>query len=202
MSEQSQYSFILASVSPRRKQLLAKAGYKFTVVRPDIDESTFPVEGVEACEYAERLALAKAKDVAQKYSDCLVIGADTVVDFEGQIVGKPTDAKQAEQITKKLFSKPHKVITGIAIVRLSDGIELSECDTTTVYPKRLTSEQITEHINSESWRDKAGAYAIKENGDEFVERIEGSLTNIMGLPMELLQRLLTEIPRDGAAGGV
>jgi septum formation protein len=199
MSEQSQYSFILASVSPRRKQLLAEAGYKFTVVRPDINESAFPVEGIEACEYAERLALAKAKYVAQKYPDSLVIGADTVVDFEGQIIGKPTDAKQAEQITKKLFSRPHKVITGIAIVRLSDGIELSECDTTTVYPKRLTSEQIAEHIESESWRDKAGAYAIKENGDEFVERIEGSLTNVMGLPMELLQRLLTEIPR---AGGV
>ncbi len=194
MSEQSQYSFILASVSPRRKQLLAEAGYKFTVVRPDIDESAFPVAGIEACEYAERLALAKARNVAQKYPDSLVIGADTVVDFEGQIIGKPADAKQAEQITKKLFSKPHKVITGIAIVRLSDGIELYESDTTTVYPKRLTSEQITEHINSESWRDKAGAYAIKENGDEFVQRIEGSLTNVMGLPMALLRRLLTEIP--------
>ena len=199
MSEQSQYSFILASVSPRRKQLLAEAGYKFTVVRPDINESAFPVEGIEACEYAERLALAKAKYVAQKYPDSLVIGADTVVDFEGQIIGKPADAKGAEQITKKLFSKPHKVITGIAIVRLCDGIELSKCDTTTVYPKRLTSEQIAEHINSESWRDKAGAYAIKENGDEFVERIEGSLTNVMGLPMELLQRLLTGIPRAGAS---
>jgi len=197
MSEQSQYSFILASVSPRRKQLLAEAGYKFTVVTPDIDESAFPVEGFEACEYAERLALAKAKDVAQKHPDSLVIGADTVVDFDGQIIGKPTDAKEAEQITKKLFSKPHKVITGIAIVRLIDGIELSQSDTTAVYPKRLTSEQIAEHINSESWRDKAGAYAIKENGDEFVERIEGSLTNVMGLPMELLQRLLTRIPGNG-----
>ncbi len=199
MSEQSQYSFILASVSPRRKQLLAEAGYKFTVVRPDIDESSFPVEGIEACEYAERLALAKAKNVAEKYPDCLVIGADTVVDFQGQIIGKPIDAKDAEQITKKLFSRPHKVITGIAIVRLSNGIELSESDTTTIYPKRLTSEQIAEHIESESWRDKAGAYAIKENGDEFVERIEGSLTNVMGLPMELLQRLLTGIPGAGAS---
>ncbi len=199
MSEQSQYSFILASVSPRRKQLLAEAGYKFTVVRPDIDEPSFPVEGIEACEYAEQLALAKAIDVAQKYPDCLVIGADTVVDFEGQIIGKPTNAKEAERITEKLFSKPHKVITGIAIVRLCNGIELSESDTTTVYPKRLTSEQIAEHIKSESWRDKAGAYAIKENGDEFVERIEGSLTNVMGLPMELLQRMLTGILGAGAS---
>jgi len=193
MCEKSQSSFILASASPRRKKLLAEVGYKFTVVRPDIDESAFPAKGIKACEYAERLALAKAKNVAQKHPDSLVIGADTVVDFEGQIIGKPTDAKGAERITKKLFSRPHKVITGIAIVRLCDGIELSECDTTTVYPKRLTSEQVAKHIKSESWRDKAGAYAIKENGDEFIERIEGSLTNVMGLPMELLQRLLTGI---------
>ena len=193
MSEPSQYSFILASASPRRRQLLAEAGYKFTVIRPDIDESDFPAKGVKACEYAERLALAKARNVAQKYPDCVVVGADTVVDFEGQIIGKPTDAKGAERITKKLFSRPHKVITGIAIVRLCDGIELSECDTTTIYPKRLTSEQFAKHIKSKSWQDKAGAYAIKENGDEFVERIEGSLTNVMGLPMELLQRLLKKV---------
>ncbi len=199
MSEQSQYSFILASASPRRKQLLAEVGYKFMVVRPVIDESAFPAKGIKACEYAERLALAKAKDVAKKYPDCLVIGADTVVDFQGQIIGKPIDAEDAERITKKLFSKPHKVITGIAIVRLRDGIELNESDTTTVYPKRLTSEQIAEHIENESWRDKAGAYAIKENGDEFIERIEGSLTNVMGLPMELLKRLLTGIPGAGAS---
>ncbi len=190
MSEQSQYSFILASASPRRKKLLTEAGYKFTVVWPDIDESAFPVKAIKSCEYAERLALAKAKNVAEKYPDSLVIGADTVVDFQGQIIGKPADAKEAEQITKKLFSRPHKVITGIAIVRLRDGIELSESDTTTVYPKELTTEQIARHIKSETWRDKAGAYSIKENGDEFIERIQGSLTNVMGLPMELLEQLL------------
>jgi len=196
-------TFILASASPRRKDLLAEAGYKFTVVRPDIDESVFPVKGVKACEYAKRLAMAKAKNVAEKYPDCLVIGADTVVDFDGQIIGKPVDAKEAEQITRKLFSGPHKVITGIAIIRLRDGIELSESDTTTIYPKKLTTEQITEHIKSETWRNKAGAYAIKENGDEsrpsktgrdeFMERIEGSLTNVMGLPMELLESILAEL---------
>ena len=192
MSEESQYPFILASASPRRKQLLAQAHYKFTVVVPDVDESAFPVEGVNASEYAKRLALAKAKKTGEKYPDCLVIGADTVVDLQGQIIGKPADAKEAEQITGKLFSGPHKVITGIAIVRLRDGIELSESDTTTIYPRKLTSEQIADHIKSGSWHDKAGAYAIKENGDEFIEKIQGSLTNVMGLPMELLESLFTE----------
>lgn len=193
MSEQSQYSFILASASPRRKQLLTQAGYKFTVIRPDIDESAFPTEGVNACEYAKKLALAKAKNIAEKHPDRIVIAADTIADFEDQIIGKPTDKKNAEQITKKLFSRPHKVITGIAIVRLRDGIEIGQSDTTTVYPKKLTDEQIAEHIKSGTWHDKAGAYAIQENGDEFIERIEGSLTNVMGLPMELLEKLLKSI---------
>jgi septum formation protein len=186
---------ILASASPRRKQLLAEASYNFISIIPDIDELAFPTEGHNAGEYAKILALAKAKNVAEKNPDCLVIGADTVVDFDGEIVGKPADAKDAEQITRKLFSAPHKVITGLAIVRVSDGIEIVESDTTTVYPRKMNAEQIAEHIKSESWRDKAGAYAIQETGDEFVEKIEGSLTNVMGLPMELLQRLLTMVDR-------
>jgi septum formation protein len=190
-----QSSIVLASASPRRKKLLSEADYKFTVSVPKINESAFPAEGVNPCEYAKRLALAKAKNVAAGFPDCLVIGADTVVDFNGEIIGKPADGKEAEQITRKLFSAPHKVITAVAIVRLSDGTEIVESDTTTVYPKKLTDEQIAEHIKGESWRDKAGAYAIQERGDEFIERIEGSLTNVMGLPMELLQSVLAGLER-------
>lgn len=185
-----QLSIILASASRRRRQLLAEAGYKFAVVPSDIDESAFEADRISPREYAERLALAKAKDVAGKFSDCLVIGADTVVDFEGQIIGKPADAKEAEEIIRKLFSAPHKVITAVAIVRIVDGTEIVESEATTVYPKKLTDEQIAEHIESKSWRGKAGAYAIRENGDEFIEKIEGSLTNVMGLPMELLRQML------------
>lgn len=193
MSEQRPVSIILASASPRRKQLLTEAGYKFTVVSPEIDESAFPSEHISPCEYAKRLALAKAKNVAARFPDCLVIGADTVVDFNGQMFGKPANAKEAEQITRKLFGAPHKVITAVAIVRIAEGTEIIESETTTVYPKKMTAEQIAEHIKSGSWQDKAGAYAIQEDGDEFIEKIEGSLTNVMGLPMELLQRLLGRI---------
>jgi septum formation protein len=190
MSKQHAFSLILASASARRRELLAQAGYKFTAISPDIDESAFSTTGITADEYAKELALAKAKNVAEKYPDSLVIGADTVVDYHGQIIGKPADAEEAEQITRKLFSAPHKVITAVALVRLSDRTELCESDTTTVYPKSLTDEQIARHIKSGSWQDKAGAYAIQENGDEFIQKIDGSLTNVMGLPMELLQRLL------------
>ena len=184
---------ILASASPRRKQLLSDAGYSFTVVEPDIDESAFPTEGIAARKYAETLALAKARSVAPSYPDRLVIGADTVADFAGEIIGKPDDADDAERITRKLFSAPHKVITGVAIVRLCDDIELVGSDSTTVYPKPMTAGQIAEHIEGGTWRGKAGAYAIQETGDEFAERIEGSLTNVMGLPMERLQSLMAEM---------
>lgn len=193
MAEELAVSIILASASPRRKQLLAEAGYKFTVVAPEIDECVFGAECIEPCAYAEHLALAKAKSVACDFPDRLVIAADTVVDSDGEIIGKPADAKEAEEITRKLFSKPHKVITAVAVVRMEDGVELVESDSTTVYPRKMSEQQLAEHIKGSSWRDKAGAYAIQEGSDEFIEKIDGSLTNVMGLPMELLEQMLEKV---------
>ena len=179
---------VLASASPRRRQLLKQAGYQFTVFPAKINEADFACDRISPAEYAKRLALAKARQVAEKFPESLVIGADTVVVSQGRLIGKPADEKQAERITRKLFSAPHKVITAVALVRLSEGLELVESDTTIVYPKK-----IAEHIKSGSWRDKAGAYAIKEDADPFIEKLQGSLTNVMGLPMELLNRLLARI---------
>lgn len=193
MAEELAVSIILASASPRRRRLLAEAGCEFAVVTSDIDESAFAVENIEPCAYAKRLALAKAASVAGDFPDCLVIAADTVVDFDGEIIGKPADAKEAERITRRLFSKPHKVITAVALVRLKDGVELVESDTTTVYPRKMSEQQLAEHIKGGSWQGKAGAYAIQEGGDEFIEKIDGSLTNVMGLPMELLERMLEKV---------
>jgi septum formation protein len=173
---------ILASASPRRRELLTEAGYKFTVVTSSVDESVFSAENITSVEYAKQLAFAKAADVAEKYSDSIVVGADTVVDFEGQIIGKPDDAKHAEEITRKLFSKPHKVITGLAVICKSRNLKIVEADVTAVYPKKLTDAQITEHIKSGIWQDKAGAYSIRDN-DPFVDHIDGSFTNVMGMPM-------------------
>jgi len=184
---------ILASASPRRRQLMLAAGYEFSVVTSGIDESNTSAEGIEPYRFAEQLALAKASDVAPKYPDKIVIGADTIVDYAGRIIGKPEDDIEARQIVENLFSSSHKVITGLAIVRLCDNTELVMHDSTTVYPKRLTPEQISRHIETGLWKDKAGAYAIQENGDEFIEKIDGSMTNVMGLPMELLQKLLKQI---------
>ena len=186
-------SFILASASPRRKILLEKAGCRFTVIVSSVDEYVFPTESISPLDHTKLLALAKAKDVAKRYPSQLVMGADTVVDLNGRIIGKPRDAAHAEQITRALFSKPHDVITAVALVRIEDGTEIVEAETTTVFPKRLTEEQIADHINNGNWQGKAGAYGIQETGDEFVERIEGSFTNVIGLPMELVAKMLEKV---------
>jgi len=192
MNRAERIDFILASKSPRRKKLLAGAGYKFRVVVSDVDESAFEQEK-NATEHARKLAVAKAKDVAAKFPDTLVLAADTVVDCEGEIIGKAIDADHAEQIIRKLFTRPHKVITAVAIIRESDNTEIVETDTTAVCPIKMTEEQIAEHIKSGTWRGKAGAYGIQEGGDKFVEKIDGSYTNVMGLPMELVERMLDSI---------
>lgn len=190
MTEQN---FILASASPRRKTLLQKAGCRFTVVVSNVDESKFSTVSITSVEHTKLLALAKANDVAKRYTTKLVMGADTVVDFNGSIIGKPKDAAHAEQITRMLFSRPHDVITSVALVRIADGTEIVETAITKVFPKQLTEEQIADHIKNGKWQGKAGAYGIQETGDRFVERVEGSFTNVIGLPMELVEQMLAKV---------
>ena len=185
----TEYDFVLASVSERRRKLLEDAGYRFTVETPDFDESGVAVDA-DAGRYAARLALGKALSVARKRRGDIVLGADTICQCGGEIIGKPKDASDAERITRKLFSQPHKTITGIAIVRLKDKREIVTYDVTVVYPRKMSEEQIAAHLAGGSWEGKAGAYAIQETGDDFVERLDGSLTNVVGLPMELLEKLL------------
>jgi septum formation protein len=193
MESHRKSQFILASASPRRRNLLTKAGYCFEVIPSNVNESAYEKDGVSSEEHTKILALAKAKDVSARFPNAVVMGSDTVVDRDGEIIGKPDDAEHAEEITRKLFSKPHKVITGLALMCIEKNIEIVEADTTIVYPRQLTENQITDHITNGQWEGKAGAYGIQETGDEFVERIEGSFTNVMGLPMELVEHLLKEL---------
>ncbi|MHC5089922.1 MAG: Maf family protein [Planctomycetota bacterium] len=193
MEEIRTTQFILASASPRRRDLLRKAGYCFEIIPSNVDESKYDTNGITSEKHTKILALAKAKDIAAKFPNAVVMGSDTVVDLDGEIIGKPDHAEHAEEITRKLFSKPHKVITGLALVCIEKSIEIVEADTTIVYPRKLTEAQIADHITNGQWEGKAGAYGIQETGDEFVDRIDGSFTNVMGLPMELTQRLLGEL---------
>ena len=193
MQDARQSQFILASASPRRRDLLRKAGYCFEIVPSEVDESAFDTNEVSSEEHTRILALAKANNVAARFPNAVVIGSDTVVDLDGEIIGKPDDAAHAEEITRKLFSKPHKVITGVAVVCVEKDIEIVEADTTIVYPRQLTETQIADHIQNGQWKGKAGAYGIQETGDAFVDRIDGSFTNVMGLPMERVRQLLEEL---------
>ncbi|MCF7975399.1 MAG: Maf family protein [Phycisphaerae bacterium] len=186
-------SFILASRSPRRIELLQEAGYEFEVCPSAVDESLFDTNTGPPASYAETLARAKAEDIAGKYPDRLVLGADTIIDCCGEIIGKAQDEAHAECILTKLFSRPHTVITGLSLIWKTRQIEIVTHESTLVIPRDMSPIQIEAHLKNHAWQDKAGAYAIQENGDEFIERLEGSLTNVIGLPMERLSELLKEI---------
>ena len=195
-------SFILASRSPRRIELLREAGYEFEVIPSAVDESLFDTNTVSPARYAETLAQAKAEDIASQHPDRLVLGADTIIDCQGEIIGKPEDEAHAESIVKKLFSRPHTVITGLALIWITKQIEIVTHESTQVVPRDMSQAQIEAHLQSNSWQGKAGAYAIQENGDEFIERLEGSLTNVIGLPMERLSDLLKEILGESAGKNI
>ncbi|MHC4265188.1 MAG: Maf family protein [Planctomycetota bacterium] len=183
---------ILGSSSSKRKQLLKEAGYEFIVIVPNIKETAFNQGYLSPDEYAEFLALAKAENIAQDYPDAVIICADTLIDLNGQAIGKPKDEKDAKLMLEKLSSSVHRVITGLAIIRSTANIKIVQSESTTIYPKKMTSQQIDELIKSGVWQNKSGACSIEDVG-EFVEKIEGSITNVMGLPMELLQELLIKL---------
>ena len=185
--------FILASASPRRRTLLTEAGYSFKVIPSSIDESLYCTKGITPKQHTKTLALAKAENIAKQFPDTIVMGSDTVVDLNGQIIGKPDNADHAEQIIRKLFKKPHKVITALALVCINKKIELIQTDTTIIYPKDLTDRQISDYIKTCQWKSKAGAYGIQDKADEFIDHIEGSFTNAMGLPMTLVNDMLAEL---------
>ncbi len=187
------YRIILASKSPRRRQLLKEAGYDIKVFPSKIQESKYISPDLSPTELAERLAFEKARNVSEEFPDELVLGADTLCDLNGEIIGKAESKEHAEQIVRKIFTQPHDVITGISLINKKKGLEITKSDVTRVYPKQMSQEQIEEHIKGGSWKGKAGAYAIQETGDEFVERLEGSISNVIGLPMELLEKMLSQI---------
>jgi len=183
------YDIVLASASKRRRGLLASAGYRFVVDASDFNEDSV-ARDIGGAAHAEEAALGKAMSVAKRRPRDIVLGADTVCECDGEIIGKPLDKGDAERITRKLFSRPHKTITGIAIVRLSDHTRIVTHDVTVVYPRKMSEEQLATHLSGGTWEGKAGAYAIQETGDELVDRLEGSLSNVVGLPMELLEKVL------------
>ncbi len=180
---------ILGSSSPRRCDLLTAAGYEFEVVPPHLPEPTDLPAHLSPIDYAQQLAHFKARCVAESHGDACVLGADTVVAVNGKIIGKADDEKHATEILTELSHTPHKVITGLALLGPGKKFSLA-AETTVVTMKPMTTREIRGYIDSGEWIGKAGAYAIQETADRFVEKINGSFSNVVGLPLELLAQLL------------
>jgi nucleoside triphosphate pyrophosphatase len=182
---------VLASASPRRVELLSSAGIEFEVIPGDVSEEILTGETPE--DYVERLARAKAEDVARKTGGRFFIGADTIVFCDGEIMGKPADSADAERMLNKLSGIPHEVITGFAVYdKERDGV-IADTVRTRVYFKQLRDEEVRAYIATGCPFDKAGAYAIQGGAAHMVEKIEGSYTNVVGLPLcevvETLRRM-------------
>ncbi len=179
---------ILATKSERRKELFKKICKEFEVIESNFDEDK--VEEKEPVRYAIFCAIGKAKDVGEKNPDAIVIGADTVVYLNGEIIGKPKNYEEAKEILKKISGTKHKVITGIAIYKKDENKLLTDYEISYVKFKELGEEEIEEYLKTGDFLDKAGAYGIQNIGDKFVETFEGDFDNIVGLPVEKLKRLL------------
>ena len=185
--------FILASKSPRRKKLLEQIGIKFEIMESDVDEKEHPLN-ISPKEYAEQLAYKKAVDIANKINkQAIVLGADTIVVLNNEILNKPEDRQEAFSILQKLSGNTHTVITGIALVESWTARKLITSQSTEVKFRDLTAEEISAYIETGSPMDKAGAYGIQDDfGAVFISHINGCYYNIVGLPLELLYRKLKE----------
>lgn len=180
---------ILASQSPRRRYLLEQAGLTFDVVPSTFDEDSVHLS--DPASYVKTLAEAKAGEVATRFPDSLVIGADTIVTIDGAILGKPANAHKARDMLRRLSGQSHAVFTGYAIVCKNKSTCISEAVRTTVHFKVLSMDEIDWYVRSGEPFDKAGAYAIQGLGTFLVRGINGSYTNVVGLPVcEVVETLL------------
>ena len=190
------YEFILASRSPRRQTLFSLVQNPFLVIPAHLDETR--KKGEKAGDYVQRLAAAKAKTVAEEAADMppsrdvVIIAADTAVIDEGEILGKPTDEKEARDILLQLRGRKHRVATGIAVHRPGEGGTATELVVTNVTMRDYEESEIDQYIASGDPFDKAGAYAIQHDGFQPVASYEGCFANVMGLPLCHLDLILKE----------
>ena len=180
---------VLASASPRRQELLRNAGIPFDVQPAHIPEDPLPGEGAREC--AERLAREKALAVAEQRPTAIVLGADTVVVIDGQILGKPTDSADAARMLRMLSGREHQVITGVCLVAGGQWSVASEI--TAVTMSEISEQEIAGYVSGGEPMDKAGAYAIQGIASGWILRIEGDYSNVVGLPVALVYRMLRKL---------
>jgi septum formation protein len=184
---------VLASGSPRRRSLLERAGVCFEVCPADLPEERGP--GEEPGDFARRLAAEKARAVARRLGaepPRFVLGADTIVVVDGDVLGKPTDATDALALLSRLVGRSHRVLTGIAVVATASGQECSTLVESGVSMRRAGEAELRDYVAGGEPLDKAGAYAVQGEGRRFVTAIEGSETNVIGLPLDETLALLRQ----------
>lgn len=180
---------ILASASPRRKELLKKTGLKFRAVSSDYKEDM--TLKLSPKELAKVLSMGKAEAAAKRYKDAIIIGADTFIAYHGRVLGKPHTAERARAMLRQLSGTANSVITGFSIIDTKTGKRISRAIECKVYLRKMTTREIDAYVKTGEPLDKAGAYAVQERGSVFVERTEGNFFTIMGLPIyELMQELV------------
>ncbi len=186
-------TLILASASPRRKDLLEQIKVPFTIIPSEVDEN-ISQENEKAAEVAMELAYQKASDVVARVDEGIVLGADTIVVIDGEILGKPKNGQDAIRMLNKLSNREHEVITGVALINAKTKYKRIEHEVTKVKFIKLTSEMINSYVQSGEPEGKAGAYAIQGMGIMFVEKINGCYTNVVGLPLVRMNKMLEHFP--------
>ena len=184
-------SIILASASPRRRELLERVGISVTVSPADVDESVLP--GEEAIPYAMRVGLAKATHIAAQHPGIWVLAADTVVEIGGTPMGKAADREEARSMLLALRGRTHRVTTSLALCREGAGPQrLQEAVTTEVVMRNFSEEELEDYLDASEWQGKAGAYAVQGMAAAFVSQVRGSITNVIGLPLAEVVELFAE----------
>ena len=189
-------ALVLASGSPRRRELLAGLGLSFAVRPPEVDETPLPGEAPEV--FVRRLARAKAaaSEGGTPPADELVLAADTVVLLDGQLLGKPRDAAAAARMLRQIAGREHQVLTGVALRETASGRFAAGLERTAVRMAALSEEQVAWYVATGEPLDKAGSYAVQGLGALLVEEVRGNYTNVVGLPLPLLARLFEELGYD------
>ena len=182
---------ILASASPRRKELLKLAGLNFEIIPSDVDEAFLKGETPE--EHVLRLSEEKAVFIAGLNPDVWVLGADTIVIINGEILGKPAAVDEAREMLVKLSGREHKVITGFCLTRKNENVMVKDAVESTVVFKKIPEDEIEWYVRTKEPYDKAGGYAVQGIGAFFIKEIHGSYTNVVGLPLCEVIETLREI---------
>ena len=182
------FPFILASASPRRKDLLRSAGLKLKIIPTSTDETY--LQGETPAAHVKRLSRDKANAVAPGHPNALVLGADTIVVIDGLILGKPKNKKQAREMLQRLSNRTHTVFTGFTLVCLDAGLSKTRVVRSSVQFKNIPPDEMDWYVNCDEPYDKAGGYAVQGRGASFIKAIRGSYTNVIGLPLcEVLEEL-------------